>query len=1206
MLQSDISEIETKDTSYVVGIGASAGGLEAIHELFDNMPDDTNFSFVIVQHLSPDYKSLMVELLSKHTNMNVYEAKDLMTLEPNSVYVIPTKKRMTYQDGQLHLTEKVMSDVPNTAIDTFLSSLGEEKGKHAIAIILSGTGTDGSRGIAKIKSNGGIVIVQDPISAKFDGMPNSAISTGCADLILAPELMGEELAEYLKEAPLAKAFKALSLKDEAIVNEILSIVKNVTKHDFQLYKRPTIGRRITKRMVYQKIPDLKTYLDYINSNPEEAKLLSKEFLIGVTKFFRDAEAFEELTKVVIPAVVAGKKEAESVKLWVVACSTGEEAYSIAILFAEYLTKNAINIEVKIFATDLDKAAIDYAAKGLYPEAIAADISPERLNAYFIPEGAFYRVSPEIRKMVVFAHHDVLSDPPFGKLDFLSCRNMLIYMNIDLQKKILKTFHFALNENGYLFLGPSENIGVLKDSMKEVDKKWKIYKNLIKATLRDRDVFLFPAENRAPTPLLNTIKSKNALHNTNEIFKEVLVNEFKFSGIYIDTEFEVKHADGNYRRFLNFPAGKFNFNLLKMVPPDLSIALSTGIRKALKSNEKVVLNSVKIHDESGMSVVKAIIQPYVHLKEYLQPFVFIVLWELASSETIPAAASAPTEGSLQDFSLLETELKETRENLQAVVEELETANEELQSSNEEMLSSNEELQSTNEELQSLNEELHTVNAEHQLKIRELIELNDDLNNYFRSTEMGQILIDRNLIIRKFSPITKSLINIKDADMGRSITDFSHNLTNLDFINNIKEVMKTSEKIEKEVTIQSGTYYQMRISPYIRLDKEMDGVVVTFIDITKIKQLSSLIEGIFNSSLSGIAAFESVRDDKGAIVDFNCIIANNAAQEIGFEWDEKNSKHLLSKFAVGYELNHFDKYVEVVENGYPVHFEFKSANGEKWYEYLAVKMEDGFVVTISNITESKKTAILLDKGYNDLLSASNKLKQSNIALEKSNFDLLQFASVASHDLKEPLRKIQIFGERLQESMKDKLGADEEEFLSKIMKSSERMKILIDDLLSISKLSNKDELFSKVDLNQLLNDILEDLEVSIKEKKAQIVVDPLPTINAIPGQIRQLFQNIIVNAMKYNVKNPLIKISNTVKKDDKGKDILSITVKDNGIGFDSKYKEKIFGIFQRLHAKGEYEGTGIGLAICKKIVENHKGTIEAESVIDEGTTFIIEFPL
>jgi two-component system CheB/CheR fusion protein len=720
---------DTRDASYVVGIGASAGGLEAIHELFDNMPDDTNFSFVIVQHLSPDYKSLMVELLSKHTNMQVYEATDKLALQPNSVYVIPTKKRMTLQNGALRLTEKANADIPNTAIDTFFTSLAEEKGTHAIAIVLSGTGTDGSRGIVKIKEKDGIVIVQDPISAKFDGMPNSAIATGTTDLILAPELIAEELAEYLKEGPLTRAFKNLALKDEGLVNQILETVKFATQHDFLSYKRPTIGRRISKRMLQLNIQDLKGYLEYLRAHPEESKFLSKEFLIGVTKFFRDEAPFEELKTAVLPSLISGRKENEGLKAWVVACSTGEEAYSMAMVFTEYLKSNSLSFDLKIFATDIDKAAIDIATKGVYPETIANDVSKERLDKFFIREGNTYKVVPELRRMIVFAHHDILKDPPFSKLDFLSCRNMLIYMNSDLQKNVLRTFHFSLNENAFLLLGPSENIGVIKDSMKEVDKKWKIYKNLIKARLSDRSTFGSPTENRTPTQFISTVKSKNALSHISEIFKDILVAEYNYAGIYITEDFEVKHADGNFKQYLNFPAGKFNFNLLKMVPADLSIALGAGVRKALKLNEKVVLESIKWNEGKDQKLIKIIIQPYIQLKEYLQPFIFIVLQEVAINKEIAAVETSDL--ALADVAILATELKETRENLQTVVEELESANEELQSSNEEMLSSNEELQSTNEELQSLNEELHTVNAEHQLKIRELVELNDDLNNYFRN-------------------------------------------------------------------------------------------------------------------------------------------------------------------------------------------------------------------------------------------------------------------------------------------------------------------------------------------------------------------------------------------------------------------------------------------------------------------------------------------
>lgn len=1209
----------TKERMFVVGIGASAGGLEAIHELFDNMPDDTGYCFVIVQHLSPDYKSLMPELLAKHSQMNIYEAEDNMPLQKNCIYVIPSKYIMTLSGEKIRLTHKDRKGAPNTAIDSFLESLAKEKGKDAIAVILSGTGSDGTNGIEAVKANGGIVIVQDPISAKFDGMPNSAISTGFADLILSPDMIAGELLEYLNEhqTPLQKTFHDMSQKDEYVLREILEKVYKATTHDFSHYKRPTIHRRLAKRMALKNIKSLSEYMDFMNRHQDEARELSKEFLINVTKFFRDTEAFEELQSMVLPPLVAGKKSGESLKLWIIACSTGEEAYSIAILLHEYLTglKLPEDIAIKIFATDIDDSALEVASKGIYPDTIANDISKERLEKYFIKEGNTYRITPIIRKMVVFANHNVLKDPPFSKVDLLSCRNMLIYMSTELQKNILRTIHFALNPGGYLFMGPSENIGTLKDGMKELSKKWKLYKNVSKPMMVTHEHYNPMVESKFNNPYSTAIKTKNALNNIPEIFKETIIDEYKYAGILVDKEFEVKQAIGNFKAYLNFPDGNFNLNLLKLVSQDLSIALSSGVRRAVKDSAKVVLKKIKLESREGKKMVNIIIKPYLDQSEYIQPFIFIVIheeeyWDRTSrKEKTQVSHKDKTEMLLE----VEQELKETKENLQAVIEELETANEELQSSNEEMISANEELQSTNEELQSLNEELHTVNTEHQMKIKELVELNEDLNNYFSGTEIGQLLIDKKLIIRRFSPAIKSQINLIETDIGRSIVDISNNFQSLDFINDLKNVMKSGNVIEKEVILRNKRTYLMRISPYIKLNNAVDGVVVTFIDISETKQLSSIIDSVFNSSVSGITAKKAIRNKNNEIIDFEYIAINNAAANMfGIKKEELIGKTMREMHSDTAE--HFKKYVQVVEDNKSEHFEYFNEEQNKWYDIVALKMMDGLVITYTEITEKKKAAEALAIHYSELKQTTKKLSYTNAALEQSNYDLLQFASVVSHDLKEPLRKIMTFGSLLQANDSTR-NEKEKTYLEKMLKSSARMKNLIDDLLSFSKLSNKNVQYQTVNVNDVIHAIIDDLEIQIKEQQAEIKSGPLPRIEALSGQVNQLFQNLISNSLKFvHNKKPKIDIDEVPVPKELIKqfkiaepdDYVCISVKDNGIGFEEEYKEKIFGLFQRLPTTEKTPGTGIGLAICKKIVENHNGFISAKSEVGKGSTFYIILPL
>lgn len=1196
---------------YVVGIGASAGGLDAINQFFDNVPGNTGYSFVVIQHLSPDYKSLMSELLAKHTSMPVLEAHDEMIVKPNCIYLIPTKKLMTIKDGKLLLKEKQKDNHPNTTIDRFFESLAIEKKDKAVGIILSGTGSDGTRGIEAIKQHGGTVIVQDPSTAEFDGMPNNAIATGCADIITAPETMGEEMIEFVQEAPLIRAFNQLNNYEEGLINDILELVLKITQHDFRHYKRPTLNRRLAKRMAEKNIKQLAEYYTYLNNNTEEVKALCREFLINVTKFFRDEEAFERLKNEVIPALFKNKDTGDTVKAWVVAVSSGEEAYSLAMLLQEYIElNNRHDVNVKIFATDIDQQAIEFASKGVYNEEAVKAVSPERLKRFFIKEGNQYRISPVIRKIVVFARHDVTKDPPFSKIDLLTCRNMLIYMNPTLQKNILLKFHFALSEEGYIFLGPSENIGVLREVTKEIDKKWKIYRCTTKNKAGEYEAFLNPADK--PRMTLPSPKAKNALNHLSDIFRDTLLEEYSYAGILIDKEMELKQAIGNFKNFISFPEGSFNFNLMKLVPTDLSIALSTCIRKAIKDNEKVVQRKVKVQQDNNERSISIIVKPYLNQKVYMQPFLFIILNEEPIEEKpAPVTLIHSDEYVSERIIELENELKDTKENLQAVIEEVESANEELQSTNEEIISANEELQSTNEELQSLNEELHTVNAEHQLKIKELIELNDDLKNYFNNSEIGQILLDKNMHIRKFTPIATRQVNLIETDIGRPIKDISTNFTDAAFIPDIKHAIETGKKAEKEIVMDDGNFYLMKIAPYLRQDKTLDGVVVNFIDVTQLKNLNSILEAILNSSTSGILAKKAIRDESGKIIDFEYTTVNKIA-EVMFSMHTGTLKGSTMNQLFNKESDAFYKYVEVVETGNTCQFEAFHSSTKRWYDVVGVKMMDGLVTTVTDITERKKAAEMIEKSYEELKRTSHKLALTNAELERSNFDLLQFASVASHDLKEPLRKIQAFGNLLKDKVKDKLEEAEISYLEKVIAASNRMQVLVEDILTLSKLSNSQLLKKRTNLNEIVKKIIDDLEIFIREKNAEIRIKDLPAINAVPGQMHQLFQNLISNGLKFNDKEkPVITLQAVpVFKEMElmyginAKDYVCIELIDNGIGFEQQYAEKIFGIFQRLDGN-RYNGSGIGLAICKKIVEKHNGYIKAESEPGTGAKFIVVLP-
>lgn len=1208
-----LTDKDLKIKPYVVGVGASAGGLEAITSLFENVPDNTGFSFVVIQHLSPDHKSLMSELLAKHTTMQVTEAADGVVLQPGRVYLLPSKKFMTVKDGRLHLQEKVKSPLPNNAIDVFFQSLAVEYKERAVGIVLSGTGTDGSKGLEIIKQNGGIALVQDPLTAAFDGMPNSAISTEVADLILPPESMAEELLAYLNEPEGSKSVYVNGQVDEGLLREILLLIRKDTGHDFGYYKRPTLYRRLSKRLSELNIPDIKQYLDYMNQHPVEVKTICREFLINVTRFFRDKEAFDVIRNKIIPAVMGDKRPGDAVKVWSVACSSGEEAYSLAMLFSEYMENYRLeDVQVKIFATDIDKDVLEKASRGVYSKNSMQDIPTNLVAKYFEPDGEDYKVTMRLRKMVVFSFHDILRDPPFGRMDLISCRNMLIYINADSQKEILHKLHFALNLDGYLFLGSSEDLGIARSAMEEIDKKWRVFKCVSKSRLSNYESVFSAIEKRNMSFALPKAKPKNSYNHLSDLLKETLLEQQQVAGILIDPNMDVKQATGNYKNYINLPEGGLNFNLLKLVPADLAIALSVAVRRAIKDNETITMRRVALHLSDKKLKVSITVKPWLQQQEYLQQFLFIAITEESSEQLGDShsdnAAITSNLGRVED---LEKELKETRENLQAVIEEVETANEELQSSNEEMLSTNEELQSTNEELQSLNEELHTVSAEHQVKIKELMELNDDMNNFFRNSDVGQILIDKKLIIRKFSPAVTRMVNLIDTDINRSISDITTRFNNSDFIADIKKVIAGNAALEKEIELGASTYL-MRIAPYIRQDKRTDGVVVNFIDITEAKKLQGILETVLDATPSAINAKRAIRNKQGEIIDFEYIAANRALErELKVKKGYMIGKTVHTLFP-DLEDEHYRLYVDVVETGKPKYYEYYDDARDKWFDIVLVKMQDGLVTISTDVTDRKKAADIIAQSFEDLKITSGKLKNTNMELERSNMDLLQFASVASHDLKEPLRKIQTYGNLLYSKVKHKLVDGEINNLNKIIASSERMQRLIEDVLTLSKLSNREMPLQKVELSSVLNRIVDDLEIIVKDKKAEIKIGHLPVINAVPGQMHQLFQNLISNALKFSNKHkPEIAINETSLPARLAEQInmnpnryWCISVKDNGIGFEEEYSEKIFGIFQRLHGNN-FEGTGIGLAICKKIIENHNGFLLAESEVDKGAEFFIVLP-
>jgi two-component system CheB/CheR fusion protein len=755
------------EPNFVIAIGASAGGLEEINSFFDHTPLD-GVAYIVVQHLSTSFKSRMVEVLAKHSRLSVEEATDGKIVESNHVYLIPHDKYMTIHDGMLHLTVKEVTKRSHLTINLFFNSLALDYGRKAVGIILSGLGSDGSEGIAAIKKAGGLVMARNPETSDFPGMPTKAIATGLVDFVLEPAAMPLAIEDYVKQQFILQTARQA---EEMSLKAIVELIRQRSPLDFSNYKPSTILRRTKRRAAYHGFKTLAVYLEFLNSSPEEIEVLSKEFLISVTCFFRDKEAFDYVKHHVLPVMLNKLTPKEELKIWVAGCATGEEVYSLAMLIAEQLTGKLEHTVVKIFGTDVDSAALTRAGKGIYREETVKDVSPELLDKYFSREGNQYRVSPILRKMAIFAQHDIVKNPPYCNMHFISCRNMLIYMAPVLQKNIFSMLLFGLKMDGYLFLGSSENPMPIIQNLEVVNKNYKIYKNIKAKRVASFDAFSMPesleVRNKTSFDSVDEVKN-NPLQSLAELMHANLADEQDYLIVCVDENKEVVNYYGNAAKYL-LPK-HFVSNLENLLPKKLGIAFNTLSSTVLKTNEKANLNGIKIKQGELIFKVNMTVSP---LKSNSQQhkLLMITLTEDKSFEATKKDNGDFDEHAFYDqyTQNLEQELKVVKEKLHAVYEQLDASNENMQSFNEEMISANEEMQSTNEEMQSVNEELDTINSEYQLKNKELLEINDDLNNYFRSNINGQLFINDELLLMKFSPGTVKQINLLESDIGRPLSN-----------------------------------------------------------------------------------------------------------------------------------------------------------------------------------------------------------------------------------------------------------------------------------------------------------------------------------------------------------------------------------------------------------------------------------------------------
>lgn len=838
---------QDNDEFFVVGVGASAGGLRALEEFFESMPIDSGAAFITIQHLSPDFKSLMKELLGRCTQMNIYKVHDGMELQPNSIYLIPPGNNLVIEEEKLRLKkqEERIHHRPNFPIDIFFKSLAENYRERAIGVILSGTGSDGTQGLQDIQEVGGITLVQEPTTAEFDGMPRSAIATGVINRVLSPQDLAETIYQFLQSPTSPEEFtqqQVISANDPEL-QRITSLLARHEQIDFSQYKSNTLNRRIHRRCLITGSTTVKEYINLLESCPGEREVLRGDLLIGVTGFFRDRLVWEFLEKNIINNLVEQGKSGEELRFWITACSTGEEAYSLAILVDEAISKSHKQITVKIFATDVDCQALEKATQGIYPDTIASEITQERLQTYFTDKGENFQVKRKLREMVIFAPHNLIKDAGFTRIHLITCRNVLIYMQPQLQQQVLRNLHFALTLKGTLFLGESETVGDFKDEFLPLHKTWKIYQ-------KKRDVRLsWPlrgAEQLGSSITCPYSSERKANRSKKEQVLEsalsLILGQQKTTCLLVDSNNQVLYLFEDLANVLKLPTGELSKDITKLVVPALQLPLNTALRRAKQEKRPILYTGIKLDKTNDSRRVNLKVS-YQEENKLAGDFLTVIITEdnqSPPSKVTGESFEAGTEAS-QRIAELEEELQHTRENLQAVIEELEATNEEQQSTNEELIASNEELQSTNEELQSVNEELYSVNSEYQSKIQELTQLNDDVDNLLRSTDIGVVFLDKELKIRKFTPAATEAINLVAADISRPLKHLSHNLDCHNLLELLQRVVETDKPLAKEVKlIEANINFLVRIHPYRQNEGFSDGVVVTFVDIDDIKKAEEALK------------------------------------------------------------------------------------------------------------------------------------------------------------------------------------------------------------------------------------------------------------------------------------------------------------------------------------------------------------------------------
>ncbi len=1190
----------------VVGIGASAGGLEALRTLFRRLPSNCGMIFVVVQHLDPTKKSALADILGKETDMPVTEVTQGVRMLEDNVYVIPPSADLSMIDGHLHLAPRTMDGGRHMSVDTFFETLGRTRKTKAIGIILSGSGSDGAAGLQVIKDEGGITFAQSDSSSKFAAMPLAAAATGCVDFVSDPVGIAEHLIQLSKHPFLTARLSGSSQPTEiGGFEEIIDLLVGQFGVEFNHYKQSTLRRRVLRRMVFKKMEQPKDYAAFLRTSPEEMQVLYDDLLINVTEFFRDPDVFDFIRDEIIPGILKNRPPQDTIRIWVPGCSTGEEVYSLLILLLEALDSAAMKNNIQVFATDISERALNKARIGVYQETQLRNVSPERVSNFFYKTEAGYKICKRIRDLCVFSVHNVTSDPPFSGLDLISCRNLLIYLDSELQKKVFPIFHYALRPEATLVLGTAESIGEFSNLFSARDSKRKIF---VKRESQGKTLSV-----RKTPRLLKLVSSiEPRIEKQFDLLKEAqrqMLSIYAPSGVVTNADFDILHTVGDTGKYLALAPGAASLSLLKMVRDELAIELRSVLLKASKTNRPISSNTVPVKSNGETRHVRIEASP-IRTPMSNEQFFLIVFDDVrgvpflstppkAKTKQTKAGKAKKTEvdslrqqliAAYESLTTARHTLKATVESQESVIEELRSANEEIVSGNEELQSSNEELETAKEELQSTNEELHTVNAELQHGNSELTQLNDDLTNILTNSPLCLVIVSKKLEIRRYTPAAGKLFRLGSSDIDRPLSDVSMGLEIVDLDDLLRSVTQTLSPIEREVQDRRGTWYLLQIRPYKTLDNRIDGAVIVLIDIDAIRRSREAANAIVATVREPLIVLDKHLRVINASRSFFTTFQTLPGDTIGkyfheldrSEWDVASLRTLLAGVLDGnQDFTNFEVTKRFARIGLRTMLlnarKIEGAGGEP----------DLILLAIEDVTERRAQE-------SEIIKTSADLKRTNTQLE-------QFAYIASHDLQEPLRTMSIYIDLIFRQFK---GSDPktDEFFDIALTGIARMKQLVADLLDFAQATRAEVKFEPVDCEMLLSRIERNLKVAITNAGASIHYKALPTVLSSELLLGQIFQNLIGNGLKF--RNPDVSPEITVEAEERDEDWL-FSVSDNGIGIEKQYSTRIFQIFQRLHNAKDYPGTGIGLSMCQNIVERYGGTIWVESDFGKGSKFFFTLP-